>query len=417
MRESSTLEFKRSYTKTFLKTVSAFANYGDGEVLFGVADDGSAVGIDDPDGTALKIENAINDALDPVPDFSIAEEEMDGVPIVRLSVREGGDKPYLASGRAYRRAHTSTVQVDHAQLLRLARAGEAISFEELPASNQELEFTVLDGRLEEALGLGEVNDGIYRTLGLKTSRGFNNAAAALADTNRLPGIDIVRFGSSISEILDRDLVEGVSALIQYDRALVTFRRHYVVERIEGAYRTTVELIPEVSFREAVANALAHRRWDQRAAIRVSMSEDAIEVTSPGGLPEGVDENLYLAGGISELRNPIIGNVLFRLGLIERLGTGVRRIREGYREALVQPSFTILDGLITVRLPVTEVPDELNPEEVAVLKALRDRGASSRPELEQSTELSQSKLSRILRRLVERGLVHTTGAARSTQYLL
>ncbi len=417
MRESSTLEFKRSYTKTFLKTVSAFANYGDGEILFGVDDDGSAIGVEDPDETALRIENAINDALDPVPDFSITEEEMDGEPIVRLAVREGGDKPYLASGRAYRRTHTSTVQVDHAQLLRLARAGEGISFEELPASSQELEFTVLDRRLEETLGLNEVNDGIYRTLGLRTAQGFNNAAAALADTNRLPGIDTVRFGSDISEILDRDLTEGVSALIQYDRALEAFRRHYVVERIEGAYRTTVELIPEVSFREAVANALAHRRWNLRAAIRVSMYGDAIEVTSPGGLPEGVDEDLYLAGGISELRNPIIGNVLFRLGLIERLGTGVRRIREGYRGALVQPSFTILDGLITVRLPVTEAPDELNPEEIAVLRALRDRGASSRPELEQTTELSQSKLSRILRRLVERGLAHSTGAARSTRYSL
>lgn len=417
MRESSTLELKRSYTKTFLKTVSAFANYGDGEILFGVADDGSVVGVGDPDEVALKIENAINDALDPVPDFSIVEETMGQASVVRLIVREGSDKPYLASGRAYRRAHTSTVQVDHAQLLRLARSGESVSFEELPAPSQELEFGVLNQKLEEALGLSEVNEGIYRTLGLRTAQGFNNAASALADANRLPGVDIVRFGGSVSEILDRELSEGVSALTHFDRALEAFRRYYVVERIEGAYRETVELVPEVSFREAVANALAHRRWDLHAAIRISMSDDAIEVTSPGGLPEGVDEDLYLAGGISELRNPIIGNVLFRLGLIERLGTGVRRIREGYRHALVQPSFTVLDGLITVRLPVTEIPDGLDPDEAAILQALRDRGAKSRPDLEQSTGMGQSKLARILRRLVERGLVHTTGAARSTRYML
>lgn len=48
MRESKTLEFKEMVSGTYLKTVSAFANYGDGEILFGVSDDGEAVGLEDP---------------------------------------------------------------------------------------------------------------------------------------------------------------------------------------------------------------------------------------------------------------------------------------------------------------------------------------------------------------------------------
>lgn len=418
MRESTQVEFKRSMTKTFLKTVSAYANYADGDIVFGVADDGTVIGVDEPDALALRIENAVNDALDPVPDFSISVDERGDRTVVRLHVRKGPDTPYLANGRAYRRAHTSTVQVDRAQLRRLALSGEDVSFEELPARDQELEFNELDRNLMEALGLDVVNEGIYRTLGLMTAAtGFNNAAAALADANRLPGIDVVRFGEDISEILDRDLVEGVSALIQYGRALEDYRRYYVVERIEGSQRREVELIPETAFREAVANALVHRRWDLRAAVRVSMGDDAIEVTSPGGLPEGVDERLYLEGGISELRNPIIGNVFFRLGLIERLGTGVRRILEAYRGRLAQPSFRVSDGLIEVKLPVIDAPKGLGPDELSVLRALQDDGVSTRQGIERRTNFSRSKVGRILRKLVDRGLVHSTGAARSTLYSL
>ena len=35
MKENRYLEFKSEITNTFLKTVSAFANFGDGRILFG----------------------------------------------------------------------------------------------------------------------------------------------------------------------------------------------------------------------------------------------------------------------------------------------------------------------------------------------------------------------------------------------
>ena len=41
MRETKDLEFKGSISNTFLKTVSAFANFNGGKILFGIADDGT----------------------------------------------------------------------------------------------------------------------------------------------------------------------------------------------------------------------------------------------------------------------------------------------------------------------------------------------------------------------------------------
>ena len=45
MRENKYLEFKQDITNTFLKTVSAYANYAGGEIKFGIDDSGKVVGI------------------------------------------------------------------------------------------------------------------------------------------------------------------------------------------------------------------------------------------------------------------------------------------------------------------------------------------------------------------------------------
>ncbi len=418
MRESSRLEFKATYSNTFLKTVSAFANYGDGEILFGIADDGSLVGVESPDDVALQIENAINDALDPVPDYALEIEEIDNRPIVRLSVREGLDKPYFAQGRAYRRTNTSTVQVDRAQLKHLVVDGEGINFEELPSLHQDLTFTALNAQLKDKLGLEKVDVDTHRTLGLYTRENvFNNAASILADSNHMPGISFVRYGRDESELREHEIIENTSALSQLDQALVLFRRFYIVERIEGLWRKRVELIPESAFREAVANALVHRRWDLNAPIKIAMDSEKIVVTSVGGLPEGITEDQYFKGDLSLLRNPILGNIFFRLGLIERLGTGVRRIRNCYRGYIVGPSFELTESSISVTLPLIETIDEVGPDERAVIEALENCNSASRREIERNTGLNQSKVARILQDLNKRHIVHKSGSARSTRYAL
>lgn len=47
MKEQQNLEYKERITKAFLKTVSAYANYNGGVIIFGINDDGDVVGIDD----------------------------------------------------------------------------------------------------------------------------------------------------------------------------------------------------------------------------------------------------------------------------------------------------------------------------------------------------------------------------------
>ena len=413
MRETATLEFKQQLSKSYLKTVSAYANYGTGKIIFGIADDGTPVGLADPQDTCLRIEHAINDSIDPVPRFELAIEG--DTRTVTLTVHEGPDKPYLSSGRAYRRTDTSTVEVSRLEYGRLVLTGEHVSFDALVAKEQDLAFGHLEKELASKLGLKPLDQNSLISLELMTPSGeYCNAAALLADSNHFPGIDIARFGESINIINARHTFEHMSVLEQTQRTLEVFDTYYAYEEIVGFERIAKTLVPREAFREAIANALVHRCWDVRANIKVGMFADRIEITSPGGLPAGITEELYLAGGPSVARNPILANVFFRLGHIERFGTGIPRILDEYAHETVSPSFALRDSSITVMLPVT-VLENVTLDEEAILAVLAKGSALTRSQISEKTQLSKSKAIRTLNALVEKGLVTKVGEGRSVRY--
>ena len=92
--------------------------------------------------------------------------------------------------------------------------------------------------------------------------------------------------------------------------------------------------------EAIANALMHRDWsDIGSEVHVDMFDDRLDVYSPGGMADGsLIQNLDIEKVPSLRRNPVVADVLHRLELAERLGTGLRRIVEetsrlyGYTDA-------------------------------------------------------------------------------------
>lgn len=413
MRETKTLEFKEEITNTFLKTVSAFANYETGRILFGVNDEGKEIGIINPVQACLDIENKINDSIEPSPEYSLQINKKTSV--ITLTVFEGLHKPYLYKSKAYKRNDSATIPVDRLELTRLILEGKNISFEELPADNQDLVFNELSKKLSNALNISELNKDTLKTLELYSDKdGFNKAGELLSDSNRFNGIDIVRFGENISIILDRENIENESVLKQYDDAINVYQKYYQYEQIKGSLRKTVSLIPEEAFREAIANAIVHRTWDINASIQISMYSDRIEVVSPGGLPNGIKEEEYRRGGLSVLRNRILGNVFLRLNMIERFGTGIRRINETYRNSEVKPVFKITENSIIVILPVLEQKYNLTDDEAKIFELLKNREMSSSA-IAEYTGFGKNKVITILKNLVDKGYVSFSGQGRGIRY--
>jgi ATP-dependent DNA helicase RecG len=415
MKETRQLEFKSDISNTFLKTVSAFANYDGGQIIFGIADDGKVVGLSDPVKVCIDVENKINDSIRPQPQYELAIQDSDKT--VTLTVESGRNKPYTYRSKAYRRNDTATIEVDELELTRLILQGKNINYEVLPANRQDLSFTSLEKNLKQEIGIEVLNKDVLKSLNLYSdSEGYNHAAELLADENDFPGIDIARFGENISIILKRATFEHESVLDELEKAVTMYRDYYQYEEIHGMDRKKVETIPEEAFRETIANALIHRTWDVNAQIRVMMFDDRIEVSSPGGLPYGLSETEYLKGNVSILRNPILGNVFFRLHIVEILGTGIVRINEAYKNSSKKPVFEIYENSINVILPVISNID-LTKDEAIVYGVLSKTLPKSISEILVTVPFSKSKTTMILKRLGEKKIVTITGTGRGTKYKL
>lgn len=294
--------------------------------------------------------------------------------------------------------------------------GENLSFEEITARNQDLTFNKLEQVLIQGMNIEKLNSDILKTLELYSDKtGFNVAAELLADKNSFMGIDVIRFGENIDEIMERKSFEYISILDELEQVLQMFRRYYQYEKIEGTERNVVDKIPEKAFREAIANALVHRMWDVKASIKVSMYSDRIEINSPGGLPEGIHEEEYLNGQISILRNPIIGNVFFRLKYIEKFGTEIMRINYAYKDAIEKPKYKVFPNSIQVVLPIFTDMKDLSTEEKMIWKLLREKDEMTRSELAKATGLGKDKTIRVLNGLLDKNVITRKGAGRGIKY--
>lgn len=418
-KEKYNLELKEMVTKGFLKTVSAYANYNDGKILFGIDDDGNITGLDDPKNDCTKIENMINDSLKPVPEFAIDIQVNGGKNIIVLRVKKGRDTPYYSGGKAYRRADTATVEVDRFELTRLALEGINLDYEKRKAPAQNLNFDVLKQELKEKAGIKRVDLDILRTLNLYDVDGYYNIAGELlADENPMDfsGVDIVRFGPDVDQILYRETIRNKSLLLQYSRTLAIFEQYYQYEEIAGYEREKKELIPREAFREALANAMIHRVWDVNSYIQISMYDQKVEIKSPGGLLAGLSRAEYLHNNISVLRNPIIAGVFYRLGIIEKFGTGIARINRAYTNSLSKPDFQIGENSLCIILPVIRTDQSgLVQDEIKMYTVFKKGTELSRKELDEALAFDKSKTIRTLNNLISKNLIRKQGQGPGTTY--
>ncbi|MCP1103619.1 ATP-dependent DNA helicase RecG [Aequitasia blattaphilus] len=417
-RETKNLEYKEDISNTFLKTVSAYANYGEGKIIFGINDEGIVVGLEgDLEQVCLNIENKINDSLKPTPkyDLEIRKKEK----LVELQVYEGENKPFLYRNKAYRRADSATVEVDRLEYNRLILEGINRDYEELPSNNQSLKFQRFEAEMVKKLDISRLSEDIMKTLNLYSNRnGYNKAAELLADRNDYLGLDIVRFGNNIDEFRERVSLDNISVLEQYEKAVQMYRKYYQYEIVDGVERQIVEKIPEKAFREVLANSIVHREWDINSSIRILMHEDKIEIASPGGLPTELSKEEYLNGQISILRNPILGNIFFRLGYIEKFGTGIRRINQAYEQSIMKPKYSVFENSLLVVLPIFSKKIEmLKFTEQQIYSLLQEHQELTRLEIEEKTDMNKDKVIRILNGLIKKTIIKKVGVGKGTRYRL
>ena len=84
--------------KSWLKSVSAFANGLGGSLFFGIDNDGIVKGLDDVQHVCEAISSKIRDYMDPLPEVEMIPHDMDGLHILQLKVNAGHYTPYYYVG-------------------------------------------------------------------------------------------------------------------------------------------------------------------------------------------------------------------------------------------------------------------------------------------------------------------------------
>lgn len=201
--------------------------------------------------------------------------------------------------------------------------------------------------MQNALHIEHLSADVLKVLGLYDGESYNIAAELLADENNFPAVDIIKFGDSINTILMRKTFSHISILKAFNETMDVFSDYYIYEVISGMTRKKVEAIPEEAFREALTNAFINREWDLPSSIQIAMFNDHIEITSPGGLPDGISTFAYLTNKILNFRNPKIANVFWKTHLTNKLENGILCIKKSYNHYVRKPSFHINLNSITV----------------------------------------------------------------------
>lgn len=339
--ECSAYDFKemleRKKVKSWVKSVSAFANTDGGSLFYGVNDDGVIVGLENPQSDADFISETIKARLDPVPEIQLIPIEHEGHTLLEVKVKVGTLTPYYyyqdGTRTAYVRVGNESVECNSQQLLSLVLKGTHMTWDSLPTQvdASKHSFIILANTFREQTHQ-EWNDKYLESFGLITSDGkLTNAGLLFVDNCTVfqSRIFCTRWtglykDDTISSVEHRD---NLVLLLKYG---IDFIKNYTMSGWVKMPNYRLNL-PDYSGRaifEGLVNHLIHRDYTVMGGeVHIDIYDDRVELVSPGAMLDGTqiqDHDIYKVPSMR--RNPVIADVFTQLDYMES-GSSLRKMRE------------------------------------------------------------------------------------------
>lgn len=369
--EDSFVEFKdpRVTNSDLAKELCGFVNSQGGRVLIGVSDDGDIIGADD--WTDEKVMNLARTVIDPPVVPSFQRVELDDRHVVVVSVDLGAEKPYAVrsgeSRRYYVRVGSTTREASREELVRLTQASGAVASDLRPvigatvadldesllrerfAGRRTLDFDALDeAARRQVLVAAEILEG--RT-GSPTIGGLLCFGRKPQDRLRYAAVNCTAYPGAAPSRELTDRAEAGGRVEQQVQSAADFveRNLRASSDVGGLERRDAPRHPRESFREAIANAVAHRHYGIAGPIQLRVFVDRVEVVSPGAPPNGVTA-ASMRVGVSARRNEFIFGRLAELRIVDAVGRGVVLLfEEAARLGLREPEIHIEESWTRVVL--------------------------------------------------------------------
>lgn len=332
------LEVKK--TKSWCKSISAFANTLGGFLIFGISDDNQIVGLETPDKDAELISEIIKTRLNPIPEFKISFHTEDGNVLLIVQVFKGEETPYYYSGdgllEAYVRIGNESAKASPIELKRLVLRGRNTTFDSQNSMYKvdDYAFSKLRERYKKWTG-NSFDEKDLVSFGLATEQGYlTNAGALIADESpiRYSRIFCTRWnglnksGGTFDALDDAEYEGSVLSLIENGEAFIKRNTKMMWKKTANSREEMPEYV-ERSYHEALVNAIAHRDYlINGSEVHIDIYDDRLEIYSPDG--SNIQERDPVTVP-STRRNPVLADVFNRLGYMERKGSGFAKILDNY----------------------------------------------------------------------------------------
>ena len=364
--ETNRIENKEQLNEDFEQEVIAFLNYKEGGVIYvGINKNGQVAGVENTDLTQLQIKDRIKNNIQPstLGLFDVTVETIENKEVIKVIISSGTEKPYYLrkKGRTpegcYIRIGSSKERMTERMIEEMFSKRIKNSLKEIEAPRQDLTFRQLKIHYE---GNGmTLNDNFARNLNLLTDEGkYNYNAYLLADENDI-SIKLVKYlGTSKMELIENQEY-GYCCLITATQRILDrlTAENTVYAKIEYNGRKEVEMIDSKALKEAVINAMVHSDYTLSTTPIIELYSDRIEITSGGGLPQGLSQEEFLEG-VTAPRNKELIRVFKDVDLIENIGSGVLRILDAYNKSC----FKFMEHFLRVSFKYRENPFKYDTEQ-------------------------------------------------------
>ena len=430
------LMLEENRPKSWLKSVSAFANGLGGSLFFGIDNDGVVKGLDDVQHVCETISSRIRDYMDPLPEVEMIPHDIDGLHILQLKVNAGHYTPYYYVGDGLRiafvRIGDESIPATAEQMVRLVLKGSNKTFDSLHTDYQaeDYSFTILANSFKDRTKQ-EWDKKYLLSFGLVTgARNLTNAGALFADDcplwqSRLycTRWDGTEKGDAIN---DAEFTGNVLMLLRESMNFVKSNTKRGWEKLPDGRKNKPEYA-ERAVLEAMVNHFIHRDYTVMGSeVHLDIYDDRLIVTSPGGMYNGMlIQDLDIKDVSSERRNPILANVMAQLDYMEKRGSGLTRIcnetkaLEGYKDEL-KPVFkstpTQFQTIIYAAADTQNVGDhdgdmsetKLTERQQKILNLVKESPTITGKQMSETLSVSQRTIERDLSALKELGILKRKG---------
>ncbi len=408
-------------------TICVFANTLGGKILVGVTDSGKTIGVEYNNSILAQVQHFAREIN---PNLKILVNVCPELKVIVIEVFKS-DELHNVNGMFFIREGSMTVKlIEPDEIRNLFELKSKLSFDDRINNEFDIKKDFDDENYKRFIEKSDISN-------LSEEHVLNNIGAMV--NHKLLNAGVLFFCNKVTKFFKRaDIVcvlwKGIQKVDIIDKS--EFNQDFI-SNYEGAFNYIVSKLnmniiikpmgrdeklelPEEALREALINAMVHRNYLSNGRIQVDIFYDRVEISNPGALLFDEEE----LGETSLARNSLIVDLVFRLNLVEKIGSGISRIKKLCSENNTSVKFKIssdwftvvferkIEGSATIeKTHLDRLGDRLGDNQLKIVYFMSQNKTISIPELSTAIGISTTAIEKHIKGLKDKGIIKRIGSAK------